>query len=380
MKLRRLTLISAVMFMAALSIQCFAQTAMVQGDCRDSEGKPIVGAIVEYKNLDTGQTYHIKTDKKGHFLSLGVVAGPYDVAILENGKAIYTLHHVQVDLDETKNTLDFNLKKEQELAAKGVGVTPEQLKQMQEAKAKQEKQHNLIASLNDKLAASKQAELAGDFDGAIKILTEATAMDPTQDVVWARLGDAYSGSAPKQTDPATRNDRYSQSVVSFQKAIDAKQKAMGSKPPTPTDQDALGSYYNDMGEADAKLGKTDEAMKAYEQAATIDPSKAGQYYFNEGAVLTNANKSDEAIAAFDKCIAADPSRADAYYYKGIDLLGKATLKGNKMVAPDGTAEAFNKYLELKPDGPNAETAKEMLAQIGAPVETNYGKKGKSSKR
>ena len=56
------------------------------------------------------------------------------------------------------------------------------------------------------------------------------------------------------------------------------------------------------------------------------------------------------------------------------MMGKATLQGNKMVAPDGTSDAFNKYLQLKPDGPLAEPAKQMLASIGATVETEYGKK------
>ena len=45
-----------------------------------------------------------------------------------------------------------------------------------------------------------------------------------------------------------------------------------------------------------------------------------------------------------------------------------------MVAPPGTAETFQKYLELQPTGPYADVAKQMLASIGAPVETGYGKK------
>ena len=61
------------------------------------------------------------------------------------------------------------------------------------------------------------------------------------------------------------------------------------------------------------------------------------------------------------------------------MIGKATLKGDKMVAPEGTAEAFNKYLELQPNGPFAEPAKQMRASIGATVETTYGKKKSKSK-
>ena len=49
-----------------------------------------------------------------------------------------------------------------------------------------------------------------------------------------------------------------------------------------------------------------------------------------------------------------------------------------MVAPEGTAEAFKKYLELQPSGQYAEPAKQMLASIGASVETKFGKK-KSTK-
>jgi tetratricopeptide (TPR) repeat protein len=98
------------------------------------------------------------------------------------------------------------------------------------------------------------------------------------------------------------------------------------------------------------------------------------YYFNLGAVLTNAGKYDDAVAAFDKSIAADPNKADAYYQKGVNLLGKAKLGSDgKMQAPPGTAEAFNKYLELQPEGPYAQPAKDMLASIGAKVETTYGK-------
>ena len=105
----------------------------------------------------------------------------------------------------------------------------------------------------------------------------------------------------------------------------------------------------DLADAYAKSGQTEKAVQEWATAAQVDPTNAGSYYFNEGAVLTNTGKVDEAIAAFDKALQADPTRADAYYWKGVDLMGKATTKGDKMVAPDGTAEAFNKYLELAAD-------------------------------
>ena len=72
--------------------------------------------------------------------------------------------------------------------------------------------------------------------------------------------------------------------------------------------------------------------------------------------------------------------AEAYYQKGVNLLGKATLQGGKTIAPPGTAEAFQKYLEIAPTGPNAQSAKDLLTSIGSTVETSYGTKKKPVKK
>jgi tetratricopeptide (TPR) repeat protein len=137
----------------------------------------------------------------------------------------------------------------------------------------------------------------------------------------------------------------------------------------------MAAYYNNLAEVYSKSAKIDDAVTNYGKAAQLDPTHAVTYLFNEGAVLTNAGKPDEAIVAFDKVIAADPTKADAYYWKGINLIGKETIgKDGKATAPDGTAEAFQKYLELQPDGKFAQPAKDMLASIGASVETGFGKK------
>jgi tetratricopeptide (TPR) repeat protein len=220
--------------------------------------------------------------------------------------------------------------------------------------------------------AAKTASDAGDFDSAIATLTEATTVDANRDLLWFKLGDAYRMSAPKQTDPAEKTKRYGQAAEAYQKAIDLK-----TANPDPKDAEAnqkLAAYYNNLAEADAKSNKVDDAVTNYNKAAQLDPAHAGQYNFNIGAVLTNAGKVDDAIVAFDKVIAVDPTKADAYYWKGVNMIGKATLKGDKMVAPDGTAEAFNKYLELAPTGNYAQPAKDMLASIGAAVETGFNKK------
>ncbi|HLW83666.1 MAG TPA: tetratricopeptide repeat protein [Candidatus Sulfotelmatobacter sp.] len=376
-----------VMLAAALCTPpVFAQVAgSVKGVCKDVQGNPLADAVVVYANQDNGQKYTLKTNKKGEYFSLGITPGKYNITLYKNaddqkaGKEMDHANGFPVQLDE--NTLDFDEKKSQESAAKGQGLSPEQLKQMQEQQAKAAKETNTVKALNEKLLAAKTASDAGDFDSAVAILTEANQVDATRDLVWFKLGDAYRMSATKQTDSAEKQKRFGEAADSYQKAIELKQEAIKAG----KDKDAnatknLSAYYNNMADAYNKAGRIDDAVKTYEMAAQADPSSAAQSYFNIGAVLTNAGKPDEAVAAFDKCIAADPTRAEAYYQKGVNLLGKATLQGDKMVAAPGTAEAFQKYLELQPTGGHSEEAKAMLASIGSSVETGFKKKPAAAKK
>jgi tetratricopeptide (TPR) repeat protein len=363
----------------ALPVLAQGASGTVKGVCKDAQGNPIVDGVVVWANQDNGQKYTLKTNKKGEYFSLGIGAGTYNVALYKSAddakanKEIFHFNKFQVTLDE--NNLDFDMKKQAEDAAKGQGLTPEQIKAQQEAREKQAKEVGTVKSLNEKLAAAKAATDAGDYDTAIASLIAANQIDATRDLIWFKLGDAYRMSAPKQTDAAEKQKRLDLAVESYQKAVQLKQAATNDKDPNANKN--LAAYYNNLAEAYSKAGKIDDAMKTYDLAAKADPPAAAQYYFNMGAVLTNAGKADQAIEAFDKCIAADPTRAEAYYQKGVNLLGKATLQGDKMVAAPGTAEAFQKYLELVPTGGHSEEAKAMLASIGAPVETGFGTKKKA---
>lgn len=343
----------AILLLALLTPAAWAQsgTAYIHGVAKDVQGKPIAGAIVQMTNKDNGRKYdNIKTDKSGEFRALGIQTGVYNIVLMKDGQPIF--HMDGFRLASGDNTIDMDLKKEQ--ARQATEVSPEQKKAMEE----QQKEMAKIKGLNEQLAAAKAAEDAGNPQQAVQILTQATQVDPNQPVIWVRLADSERGLAKTQTDPE-RKATYTRAVEDYKKAIALKPE---------------GAYYNNMGDALAKIGDYDGAIAAYKQAATLDPTNAAMYYFNEGAVLTNSGKVDLANDAFDKAIAADPSKAEAYYQKGVNLLGKATVdKDGKMVAPPDVAPALNKYLELSPNGPNAEAAKQLLATLGASIETSFGK-------
>jgi tetratricopeptide (TPR) repeat protein len=331
-----ITLLALLLGMTTVSL--WAQgTGAVKGVVKDPSGKPMDGATVEFVDADTGRKVDLKTNSKGEFSSIGLTPGTYDVSLLKDGKVLDKVNKVPVAPGGEPRVLNFDL-------SQHAGMGEEQKKQAEVAQKHNEK----IKALNAALATAKQQESEGKYDDAVTTLQQATQVDSTQDLVWFSLGDAQRGAK-----------KYPDAIVSYQKAIEIK----------PT----VGAYHNNLADAYAKSGQTDKAVQEYTAAAQAEPTNAATYYFNEGAIFTNTGKGDEAIAAFDKSIQADPTKAAAYYWKGIALMGKATTKGDKMVAPEGTAEAFNKYLELAPTGEYADGAKAMLASIGASVTTTYGK-------
>jgi tetratricopeptide (TPR) repeat protein len=231
------------------------------------------------------------------------------------------------------------------------------LSQEQRDKIEQvQKANERIRYLNGELARARDLEKSGNYDQAIIILRHTVETDPTKDLLWAYLGEAYVGAK-----------RYPEAVDAYQKAIAIKGDS------------AL--YHNALANAYGKSGQVEKAVAEYNQVAQMDPTIASTAYFNIGAVYTNGGKVDYAIAAFDKSLQLDPNRAEAYYWKGINLMGKATTNNDgKFVAPSGTAECFQKYLELKPDGPLAQQSKDMLASLGSSVETTYGKQQMPAKK
>jgi len=365
MKPRISLLILAVLVAALFVPPVFAQgTGTVKGTCKDMEGKPFVDAVVEFVGKDTGRKYTLKTNKKGEYFSLGVATGAYDVTLKMDGKVIYGLNGVPVTGDE--NVIDIDLKKEQ--AAGAQQMSAEDKKKLEEAQAKQEKEKVDVKALNDHLAAAREAIKTGNFDQAVITMTEATAIDPNRDLIWFTMGEALRGQAKgkEKTDRPASKEEYG-------KAAEAYQKAIAIKP--------MGAYYNNLADAYAKSGNVDEAVKAYNQAAALDPPGAAGYQFNIGAVYTNAGRTDDAIKAFQASVAADPTKAESYYQLGVGLVGKATNdKNGKVIPVPGTEEALQKYLELAPTGPNAEGAKGLLTYIGSTVETTFGKQKKGSKK
>jgi tetratricopeptide (TPR) repeat protein len=366
------TFLLALPVAALFSTVCLAQTTAFEGDVKGVDGQPVKGAVIHLERKDIKGNYKVKTDKKGHYYSGGLPIGRYRISVEVDGKEMDAQDNVPSKLGDPTE-LSFDLKAAAARAAAGGagqaaedakdaerGMSASQKKDYEEKLKKQQEAMAKNKELNDAFNAGVAAQDAKQWDVAVQQFEKASQLDPNQNVVWGRLADSYVNLANTKTG-ADRDAALDKGVAAYQKAIELK-------PDAP-------EYHNNYALALAKQKKFSDAQAELTKAAQLDPASAGKYYYNLGAVLVNTGQTDQAIDAFKKAIDTDPNYAEAYLQYGITLMGKATLGSDgKMVPVAGTVEAFQKYLELEPNGKDAATAKSMLESIGATVDTSFKKK------
>ena len=329
--------------------------------------------------------YDFPLDAAGNYKGTGIKAGDYVVFVFQGDVSVD--YQMVTFKDGDDKTVNFDMTRDEYMKA----LTPERRKEIEEFKKKNatiQQSNKVVANLNATLAKVRAdltaaAKNKDDVSQDVTDMQSAVAAKPDEGLLYLELAntlqaqgdhlakaDKAAGKVPSTDDDVTKN--YGDAVTNYKKSIDLN---AASKKPDPMTQ---ATAYNQMGNCLAKAGKLDDASAAFESAVKLQPASAGVYYNNEAAVLFNANQMDGALAAADKAIAADPNRPDPYFIKGQVLIAKTTLdpKTNKLVAPPGCAEAYQKYLELSPDGPQAPTVREVLASLGEKVDTNYkaGKK------
>jgi len=351
-----------------------AQTSQIEGVVKDASGQPLKDALIKIERKDIKGSYKVKTRKKGDYLHAGLPLGTYTIVCEVNGQDVDKVDNVRTKLGDP-TVINFDLKAradQQQAMAKAAetgqltqeqarDMTPEQKAAIEKAVKERSAAMAKNKALNDSFNQGMEAMKTKQYPTAIEQFGKASEMDPKQHVIWGQLAEAHAEVAKTKTG-AEQEAELAKSVEAYNKALELM----------PND----GGYHNNLALVYAKMKKFPEMQGEIEKAIQLDPTQAGKYYFNMGAVLTNAGQADAACTNFKKATEADANYADAYYQYGICLTNKAQVKPDgTMVAPEGTSEAFQKYLALKPDGPNAESAKGMLQAMGGKVETQYSAPG-----
>lgn len=365
----------AMMFAAALSgvlaPRAGAQDGVIQGQILDVAGKPWVDLGIQAVS-DQGAKADTKTDKDGNFVFHGLKGGVYSVFIqLPAPNKPYEVKVRVSGADTPKVNLNFKdiVSKQGAEAAEAQKKQEEERQKFQGMKAHFEAGVAFLGQAGQAKAdlAKAPADQRDTARQQVKDLSEkavteleaakaaAGEKDTNMHLILARLGDAY--------DAAGRPD---DAANAYKQAIELKPTA---------------AYYNNLGGIYGRAGKITEAMEAFQKSAELDPQNAAQAYRNGGITLYNVGKMKEAVEPLKKATELDPKNAQAWYLLGAALVGSMDYKkvGDKMevVVQPGTVEAYQKAVELDPNGPYGQQAKqglEALQQIAPGIETKVKKK------
>jgi tetratricopeptide (TPR) repeat protein len=361
-----------------------AQNARVNGQILDRDGKPWPGISIVLKS-DSGRTYSLKTDKDGKFNQIGLTPGLYTFTVVSQADQLNYAEQHQLASDQD-NSVVINFK---DILAKQSAAHPEEQKQQQEVASafKNMKAHvdAGVAALNDADDVRKQLKAApADQKAAIqdKLNTDyQTAISELQlgeqgvgpkdsknhAVILSNLGVAYNLSG-----------RYDDGGAAYQKAIDLNPQS---------------GYYTGLSSslANSAAGQTDpaaasakiaEAGADCDKATALDPATPGltaRCWKNIGIVLSNKGNFKDAVAPLQKASQADPKDAQTWFLIGSAYTGLIEPKqeGDKItyIIPPGAAEAFQKCIDLDPNGAYAAQAKQnldALAAMGAGDSTTVG--------
>ncbi|PYU23522.1 MAG: hypothetical protein DMG30_11485 [Acidobacteria bacterium] len=378
-----LVLVCALSLAAGVAISAAAQEkekpAKIHGQVFDVSGNPFGGGavVVSVRNSTTGQSLDFPVDSQGRYRSANLAAGTYSIDVKVQGKSAYS-QIVQLAAGQDTQQ-DFNFK---ELQNQQTEQAAEAAKKNEEAKAKFSamKQHfdagnaaleqaKQTRAQMDKMPKAEQASAQSQLDQTDltavaeynAALEQTNETDPNRNIVLARLGEAYEV-----------DNKYSDAAAAYAKAVALK--------PDP-------SYYNNLGNSLARTGKIDDALTAYQKAIELDPMNTAMYWRNFAIGLYNSGRIKESVDPLKKATGADPKNAQAWYLLGAALVNTMDFKqeGDKMVPvlQPGTQEAYQKAIELDPNGSWGAQAKqglEALQAMGLGIDTRVNTRSANQKK
>jgi tetratricopeptide (TPR) repeat protein len=311
---------------AAVALLAFAwpaaaqSTGLVKGVVKDDKGQPVEGAKITIEFAGgVNRKFEGKSDKKGEFLQIGLQPGEYKVTAEKDKLTASQTVRVRLGTAaETSLVLGTNAAAGSAEAAK--------------------KNAELKKAFDEGVAASR----ANNPDEAIAAFTKAAELNPSCYDCYYNIG--FSNAQKKDYDKAE---------AAYKKAIELKADYADA-------YSGLATIYNAQ-------RKFDQAAEASGKAAEFSGGAAGagaagaagggnaDALYNQGVILWNAGKIPEAKKQFEAAVAANPNHAESHYQLGMALINEGNMAG--------AATEFETYLKLSPDGPNATTAKAMVAQL-----------------
>jgi len=317
------------------------QTGAFTGTVVDEEGKPLAGATVIFNRLDFEYERRVQTDERGRFFHGGFHPGPYRITLLREGQVVWT---TQAHMPGNGAVQEFSvdLKQIQEEAERRQQLDPE-LERRQEAERQRK---------------AREEELQQHYSLATRYLQEDRAEDAIRE---------FQAALDREPNNATTHSLLSLAYAQAGRLPEATASCRRALELEPSEA----AHHNNLGTLLIRDGQVQEGVRHIEQAARLDPERAATYHFNLGAALLNADRARDAVGHFRQALRSNPTFAVAHFFLAVALVRSSPREvsspGHVRAAPDAV-EAFQRYLQLAPDGEYVERAREYLKQLGAKPE------------
>lgn len=400
-------MLSALALCALFSVSALAQVGRIEGDVKNSNGEPIVGAEIQIVRTDIKGSYTLKTDKKGHYLHAGVpFVGTYTVMVSAAGHAPAFATSVRPDREPVNFTLvtgDGRKLTIEETTSQAKQAGGGQQKQVSEAEMKKaqeeyEKKKKEIDDYKGKFEEMKQHFDAGqallaknEYAGAAAEFRQAVALDPDQNqhVITGNLAIALYNSAVTKINGGQRDEAkadFTDSAAAADKAI-TQLKAQMTDPTRSNDpamKKNLVAYTKSKADSsfilatkygDAAAAET--AAAAYKEAASLtdDPTQKKNMLVRSAKTYFESGNSEKAIEAYQGILQTDPDNIDALYEMGLAYAGAGKFQES--------ANTLQQFLDKAPaDHPKVEEVKAVIKDlvVGNNLEPPKSDKSRNTRR
>lgn len=274
MKTKDLILKALLVFILSISFLLiprlnFAQATVVQGVVTDNEEHPLKNAKLTFEDPSRGLEFHLKTDKNGKFIKVGIPPNVYKVRVELEG--YFPL--------ESQARIRFGFTENLQITMMKIPPRLDEDKDLAEG----------VNSFNE-----------GKYDEAIASFKKVIEKFPENYEGYYNLGLAY---LEKQE---------------INQAIPALEKATEINP------ESLPAYFA-LGEGYFAKGDSEKATQNFSKAIELGPDNPMAYY-NLGIIYYKLDKMEEALSAFNKTIELNPELSSAYYQAALSSVKMGDFK------------------------------------------------------
>ena len=303
-----LFVLAAALLLSAAA-PALAQRGAIRGKIVDPDGNPVPDVQVSIVLLDGGgRPIRVKTNDKGEFLRAGIPVQMYRVSFeLEGWEPLQAMVTVSNG---------------------GQSVINETLHPLPEGVLSQVQADRFNAASE----VAQTAFLDGDFETAVGEYLKLIELTPNSGGLYFNLAAAY------------------ERMEDFASAIDAYEKAYEL-------DNAMLDAIMAVGDLHGRQRQWEQALAAFDRAMELVEGNA-VHLFNYAVYASNAGNVELADEFYAKAAEVDPEFAPAHLQ-----IGMARAREEDR---EGAIAAFERFLELDPDGAQAVMVQEILDQLRNP--------------